>query len=89
MKQYDRREHHPNRRVDRASHESREHMLDMELAPEVIPLDDMLESGEVHSNIYGERVEGYPGQGEAEYDDYDTNDYRHRSNIENQPRGLM
>lgn len=86
MKYYDRREHHPNRRVDRESHEARERMLGMELAPEVIPLDDMLESGEVHSNIYGERVEGYPGQGTAEYDDYDA-DWKHPE-VDYPPRGL-
>jgi hypothetical protein len=80
MKHYDRREHHPNRRVDRASHETRE------AAFTEVPLDDMLENGEVHSNIYGERVEGYPGQGAAEYDDYDV-DWKHPE-VDYPPRGL-
>jgi hypothetical protein len=61
----DRIEHHPGRRVDRNAHLARE------AAFTEVPLDEMTESGLVHSNIYGERNEGYPGQGEYGYDEFE------------------
>lgn len=46
-------------------------MLDSQYGVDEMSLDDMTDSGLVHSNIYGERNEGYPGQGEHEYDAFE------------------
>jgi len=69
---YERKEHHPSRRVDRASHEAREASIaGWQSGVDDMSLDEMVDSGLVHSNIYGERTEGYPGQGEHEYDAFE------------------
>jgi hypothetical protein len=79
-----RRQNRNSRRdvVDRSSHELREALRDASMmgdSTHEVPLDEMLENGEIHSNIYGERVEGYPGQGDVEYDAYDADDHSYRS----------